>query len=136
MNPAMYGVWKHRQKIGRKPNLGNTGQRKVRTEVSLCVPMARKRENANWASGIFMHVRSTMPTEFEKRMHELRLTNDTCAGSDELRRWCEDKRPSLHSANVVIEFVKAMPKHFRAHSQGIADSDKLGNGKCVSQTTL
>jgi len=54
--------------------------------------LARKRENANWASGIVVHVRSTMPTEFEKRMRELRLTNDTCAGSDELRRWCTDNR--------------------------------------------
>ena len=54
--------------------------------------MPRKRENANWASGIVMPVRSTMPTEFEKRMGELRLTNHTCAGSDELRGWCTDNR--------------------------------------------
>lgn len=54
--------------------------------------MAHKRENANLASGIVVHVRSTMRTEFEKRMRELRLTNETCAGSHELRRWCEDNR--------------------------------------------
>lgn len=39
-----------------------------------------------------MHVEPAMPTEFEKRLHELRLTNDTCAASDELRRWCIDNR--------------------------------------------
>ena len=54
--------------------------------------MARKSESANWASGIVMHVRSTMPTEFEKRMRELRLTKETCSASDELRRWCTDNR--------------------------------------------
>ncbi len=54
--------------------------------------MARKLESANWASGSFMHVRSVIGTEFEKRMRGLRLTNDTCASSDELRRWCTDNR--------------------------------------------
>jgi hypothetical protein len=35
-----------------------------------------------------------MPTGFEKRVGELRLTNDTCADSDsdEPRRWCTDNR--------------------------------------------
>ena len=65
--------------------------------------MARKRENANWASGIVMHVRSTMPTEFEKRMRELRLTKDTSAASDELRRWCTDEPESVLRAGIAAQ---------------------------------
>ena len=65
--------------------------------------MARKRENANWASRIVMHVRSTMPTEFEKRMRELRLTKDTCAASDELRRWCTDNRNRCYVPESLLK---------------------------------
>jgi hypothetical protein len=35
-----------------------------------------------------------------------------------------------------VEFLEPVSEDFLAHSQGVADSDKLGKGKAVSQPTL
>ena len=52
----------------------------------------RKRNiQSNWASGGFGNVRpSTAATQFEKQVRKLRLTNNNCARSDKLRRWCQE----------------------------------------------
>lgn len=54
--------------------------------------MMRKRNiQPNWASGGFGGVRpSTTATQFEKQVRKLRLTYESCAGSDKLRRWCKE----------------------------------------------
>lgn len=54
--------------------------------------MTRTRGNPNWASGRAPAVRPDLPTEFETRMRELGLTWNTCADSQELRRWSEMNR--------------------------------------------
>jgi hypothetical protein len=52
-----------------------------------------RRGNPRWAAGHPSALRpAAMPTEFETRMRELHLTQDTCAASHELRRWCENNR--------------------------------------------
>ncbi len=55
--------------------------------------MLGRRGNPNWASGgrPLRPVR-TGPTEFEVQVRQLRLTKQTCAGSKELRTWCERNR--------------------------------------------
>jgi len=66
--------------------------------------MVIRRGNPNWASGRPAPARQATATEFEDRMRKLRLTHDTCAASQELRRWCEENR---HRCYVPEWLLKA-----------------------------
>ncbi len=52
--------------------------------------MARRRGNPSWGNpaALFTSSSSTV-TEFENQMRRLKLNESNCAGSDELRLWCE-----------------------------------------------
>jgi hypothetical protein len=49
--------------------------------------MHPKRGNPNWGKA-GPHIRATA-TEFEKQVRRLGLTKEACAGSIDLRKWCE-----------------------------------------------
>jgi hypothetical protein len=56
----------------------------------LSVPMPRRRGNPKWASGGQpLQPARGAATEFEVHVRLLGLTKETCAGSRELRTWCE-----------------------------------------------
>ena len=48
--------------------------------------------NPNWASGQPPRPGPAAATEFELQVRQLGLTKETCAGSTELRTWCESNR--------------------------------------------
>jgi hypothetical protein len=48
--------------------------------------VARKRGNPNW--GKPMEAVPDVPTAFEEQVEKLGLNDQTCATSEELRRWC------------------------------------------------
>jgi hypothetical protein len=48
--------------------------------------MSKKRGNPNW--GRPAQPSSAIVTEFERKLRELGLTNETCASSAQLRTWC------------------------------------------------
>ncbi len=61
------------------------------------VPVARrKRGNPNWASGRALKVSPVVPTEFEMRVRELKLTPEDYAGSRELKNWCVRNRNRVY----------------------------------------
>jgi hypothetical protein len=49
--------------------------------------MHRRRGNPNWDQA-FRHIPEAA-TEFDVLVRRLGLTRETCAGSSELRRWCQ-----------------------------------------------
>jgi hypothetical protein len=51
--------------------------------------MPRPRGNPNWGRWDPVTWRPPVPTEFEVRAKQLRLTPDMYVSSHELRRWCE-----------------------------------------------
>ena len=50
--------------------------------------MPRRHGNPNWASGLKVILPRAGSTEFETKLSQLRLTNETCASSAKLREWC------------------------------------------------
>jgi hypothetical protein len=55
---------------------------------SIVLPsLGRKRGNPNWGQPIQRI--PAVATEFEKQVRTLGLTKETCAGSSDLREWCE-----------------------------------------------
>lgn len=55
--------------------------------------MSRRRGNPKWGSGGQpLQPTRAAATEFEVQVRQLRLTQQTCAGSRELRTWCERNR--------------------------------------------
>jgi hypothetical protein len=59
--------------------------------ASLAMP--RRRGNPKWGSGGQpLQPTPGVATEFEEQVRRLRLTNQTCVSSTELRRWCERNR--------------------------------------------
>ncbi len=51
--------------------------------------MAKKPGNPNWGKPALPTSYQFLVTEFEQQMERLNLNEYNCAGSDELRRWCE-----------------------------------------------
>ena len=63
--------------------------------------MTRRRGNPNWG-----RPGGTVPaivTEFEREVRRLGLTRETCAGSRELRRWCECNRNRCYIPEWLLE---------------------------------
>jgi len=54
--------------------------------------MPRRRGNPNWGSGQQPRIAPAAATEFEWKLQELGLTNETCAGSVQLRSWCAQNK--------------------------------------------
>jgi hypothetical protein len=55
--------------------------------------MPSRRGNPKWGSGGQpLQAAPDAATEFEEQVRKLRLTKQTCAGSKELRTWCERNR--------------------------------------------
>jgi len=67
---------------------------------ALPVP-ARKRGNPNW--GKPMQHSPAAATEFETKVRELGLTNQTCAGSIPLRSWCERNRNRCYVPEWLLD---------------------------------
>jgi hypothetical protein len=57
-----------------------------------CYSMPSRRGNPTWDSGGPARLAPAVATEFEVQVRKLRLTKQTCAGSRELRIWCERNR--------------------------------------------
>jgi hypothetical protein len=69
---------------------------------SIVLPaMRRKRGNPNWGNPI-QRIPVTA-TEFEKQVRSLGLTKETCAGSSELREWCERHRNQSYIPEWLLE---------------------------------
>jgi hypothetical protein len=67
-------------------------------------PMDHRHEiSSNWASGRSSRIPSAMPTAFETRAHELRLTAPTYLESQELRRWCKDNRNKCYIPEWLLK---------------------------------
>ncbi len=63
--------------------------------------MARRRGNPNWGKPTLDPRPSSTVTEFENQVRRLRLNESNCAGSDELRLWCERNK----NRNYVPEWL-------------------------------
>jgi hypothetical protein len=69
---------------------------------SIVLPsMRRRRGNPNWGQPI----QGIPPaaTEFEKQLRSLGLTKQTCAGSAELRKWCELHRNQCYIPEWLLK---------------------------------
>jgi hypothetical protein len=55
------------------------------------VNMTAKRGNPNWGKP-WMPEAGPQPSQFEHQIKRLGLTKETCAGSADLRRWCEKNK--------------------------------------------
>jgi hypothetical protein len=63
--------------------------------------MTHRRGNPNWGRPC-----ATIPavlTEFEKQVRRLGLTRETCAGSRELRHWCECNKNRCYIPEWLLE---------------------------------
>ncbi len=63
----------------------------------------RKRGNPNWGSGRPVRVGPALPTEFEMQVRRLGLSQQTCADSTELRRWCERNRNRCYIPEWLLD---------------------------------
>jgi hypothetical protein len=54
--------------------------------------MRRRRGNPNWGSGQQPRIAPASATEFEWKLQELGLTNETCVSSVQLRTWCAENK--------------------------------------------
>jgi hypothetical protein len=63
--------------------------------------MRRKRGNPNWRQPI--RQTPAAATEFEKQVRRLGLTNEMCAGSVELRKWCERYRNQCYIPEWLLK---------------------------------
>jgi hypothetical protein len=64
--------------------------------------MRRKRGNPNWGKQM-PSIPAAAATEFEKQLRQLGLTKETCAGSTELRKWCEINRNRCYIPERLLE---------------------------------
>jgi hypothetical protein len=58
--------------------------------ASLAMPL--RRGNPNWGSGQQPRIAPAAATEFEWKLQELGLTNETCVSSVQLRSWCAQNK--------------------------------------------
>jgi hypothetical protein len=66
------------------------------------VPRAgRKRGNPNWGKPV--QSVPAIATEFETHVLKLGLTKQTCAGSSQLRSWCERNRNRCYIPEWLLE---------------------------------
>jgi hypothetical protein len=63
--------------------------------------MHYKRRNPNWGKPI-PHIPAAA-TEFEKQLRKLGLTKETCAGSTDLREWCERHRNQCYIPEWLLK---------------------------------
>ena len=61
----------------------------------------RKRGNPNWGRPIPPML--ALPTQFEMRVRQLRLTKATYTSSRELRAWCEQNRNRVYIPEWLLE---------------------------------
>ena len=54
--------------------------------------MPRRRGNPKWGQGQPAQPPPASATEFEWKLRELGLTNETCASSIQLRAWCAENK--------------------------------------------
>ncbi len=64
--------------------------------------MARKRGNPNWGKPAPYVVRSASPTEFDKQVRRLRLTEQNLANSDRLRMWCKENKNRFYIPEKLL----------------------------------
>src|SRR5579864_4730983 len=65
--------------------------------------MARRHGNPKWASGQFNPTTLHMATAFEEQVRKLGLNTQTCAASEELRRWCERNKNHCYIPERLLE---------------------------------
>ena len=64
----------------------------------------RRRGNPTWGSGGQpFYPGPAAATEFEMQVRQLRLTKQTCAGSRELRTWCERNRNRCYVPEWLLD---------------------------------
>ncbi len=74
------------------------------TSLAAFPAMAHRRGNPSWGdpAALFMP-RPPIVTEFENQMRRLKLDESNCAGSDELRRWCERNKNRSYVPEWLLE---------------------------------
>jgi hypothetical protein len=65
--------------------------------------MSRRSESSGWSGGHFPTVPPSMPTAFEIRVSELRLTAPKYSESPELRRWCHLNRNKCYIPEWLLK---------------------------------
>jgi hypothetical protein len=69
---------------------------------SIVLPsMGRKRGNPNWGRPILLIPAAA--TEFEKQLRRLGLARETCTGSTDLRKWCEQNRNRCYIPEWLLD---------------------------------
>jgi len=68
--------------------------------------MAHRRGNPDWGKPTPLISRSLMMPEFEKQVRQLRLNESNCAGSDELRVWCERNKNRFYVPEWLLKHWK------------------------------
>jgi len=64
--------------------------------------MPNKRGNPNWGKPITMRL-PNLPTEFEKRVSQLRLQRQEYVTSSALKHWCERNRNHFYVPEWLLE---------------------------------
>jgi hypothetical protein len=72
-----------------------------RCSMTIPVPTTRKRGNQSWGRPI--PTAPALPTEFELRVTQLRLTADGYTSSTELRTWCQQNRKRCYIPGWLLE---------------------------------
>jgi hypothetical protein len=62
---------------------------------------ARRRGNPNW--GKPMDAAPDVPTAFEEQVQRLRLNDQNCVASEELRRWCERNKDRCYIPEWLLK---------------------------------
>jgi hypothetical protein len=65
--------------------------------------MIRRRGNPRWGSGQPTPAAPHLATAFEEKVRELGLNGQTCATSEELRRWCERNKNHCYIPERLLE---------------------------------
>ncbi len=76
------------------------------TSLAAFPAMAHRRGNPNWGKPTLDTLPLSIVTEFENQMRRLRLTERDCAGSDELRRWCERNKNRCYVPEWLLKHWK------------------------------
>jgi hypothetical protein len=64
--------------------------------------MGNRRGNPNWGKAI-LHPSAPSESEFEKQVRQLKLTERGCAGSNQLRLWCEQNKNRVYVPESLLK---------------------------------
>ncbi|PYX27434.1 MAG: hypothetical protein DMG77_19010 [Acidobacteria bacterium] len=65
--------------------------------------MAHNSRKPTWGSGGSGEIRPQGPTGFEEEVRRLGLNEQTCAGSRELKKWCESNKDRCYIPQWLLK---------------------------------